>query len=350
LKAESKEMSKQKQKLELTWVGKDKRPKLEPRILIEDSEKSYHAKERQSENDIFDNILIHGDNLLALKALEQEYAGKVKCVYLDPPFNIGSAFEHYDDNLEHSLWLNLMYQRLTIIRSLLAHDGGIALQLDDTEAAYCKVMMDEVFGRQNYITTVTIEAATISSFKTVNIGPTQVSNFIFLYAKDKSSFTYYPPYLGSRDVDLGHFSRFIENFEENHDRWRFKSINSHILNELGFQADNPNKQWRLAKAALGDEEATSKVLELANEFALENAHRVFETKTLQKPSKWLHEYIRSSKEKNEVIKLDRDGLDPIYIYKGRQVYFLGKGLREVDGEPAIARPVSKRRWSQFSIR
>ena len=94
-----------KQKLELTWIGKEDRPKLEPRILIEEPEKSYHAAHRVTENDIFDNRLIFGDNLLALKALEQEFTGKVKCVFIDPPYNTGSAFEHYDDGLEHSIWL-----------------------------------------------------------------------------------------------------------------------------------------------------------------------------------------------------------------------------------------------------
>ena len=100
-------MSYQKTKLELTWIGKDVRPKLEPRILLEDAEKSYHAKHRVSENDIFDNQLIFGDNLLALKALEQEFSGKIKCVFIDPPYNTGSAFEHYDDGVEHSIWLSL---------------------------------------------------------------------------------------------------------------------------------------------------------------------------------------------------------------------------------------------------
>ncbi len=91
-----------KQKLELTWIGKENRPKLEPRILIEDLEKSYHAAHLVTDNDIFDNRLIFGDNLLALKALEAEFAGKVKCVFIDPPYNTGSAFTHYDDGLEHS--------------------------------------------------------------------------------------------------------------------------------------------------------------------------------------------------------------------------------------------------------
>ena len=140
-----------KQKLELTWIGKDARPKLEPRILLENPSKSYHAKQRVSEGDIFDNRLIFGDNLLALKALEQEFAGKVKCVFIDPPYNTGSAFTHYDDGLEHSIWLGLMRDRLEVIRHLLSEDGSLWITIDDNEAHYLKVLCDEVFGRVNFV-------------------------------------------------------------------------------------------------------------------------------------------------------------------------------------------------------
>lgn len=143
-----------KQKLELTWVGKEKRPKLEPRILIEDPDKSYHAKHRVLDNDIFDNRLIFGDNLLALKALEQDLSGKVKCVFIDPPYNTGSAFTHYDDGLEHSIWLGLMRDRLEIIRKLLSDDGSLWITIDDNEAHYLKVLCDEVFGRPNFVANV----------------------------------------------------------------------------------------------------------------------------------------------------------------------------------------------------
>ena len=125
-----------KQRLELTWIGKDARPRLEPRILLEDPTKSHHAKHRVTENDIFDNRLIFGDNLLALKALEQEFAGKVKCVFIDPPYNTGSAFTHYDDGLEHSIWLGLMRDRLEIIRRLMSEDGSLWITIDDNEAHY----------------------------------------------------------------------------------------------------------------------------------------------------------------------------------------------------------------------
>ncbi len=143
-----------KTKLELTWIGKDERPKLEPRILIEDPAKSYHAEVRHSDGDIFDNMLIHGDNLLALKALESEFTGKVKCVFIDPPYNTGSAFEHYDDGLEHSIWLSMMRDRLEIIRKLLSEDGSLWISIDDNEAHYLKVLCDQVFGRRNFIANI----------------------------------------------------------------------------------------------------------------------------------------------------------------------------------------------------
>lgn len=146
-----------KQKLELTWIGKDVRPKLEPRILLEDANKSYHAKHRNNESDIFNNRLIFGDNLLALKALEQEFTGKVKCIYIDPPYNTGSAFEHYDDALEHSIWLGLMRDRLEVLRRLLTPQGFICCHIDDSEGQYLKVLMDEVFGRSNYLVTIYVQ-------------------------------------------------------------------------------------------------------------------------------------------------------------------------------------------------
>tara|TARA_R110001599_G_scaffold56410_5_gene156064 strand:+ start:21529 stop:23196 length:1668 start_codon:yes stop_codon:yes gene_type:complete len=142
---------KSKTKLELTWIGKGNRPKLEPRILVEDPSKSYHATHKVAENDVFDNKLIYGDNLLALKALEQEYTGKFKCVFIDPPYNTGNAFAHYDDGVEHSIWLSLIRDRLEIIRNLLSEDGSLWITIDDNEAHYLKVLCDEIFGRFNFV-------------------------------------------------------------------------------------------------------------------------------------------------------------------------------------------------------
>lgn len=171
-----------KQKLELTWIGKENRPKLEPRILLEDHTQSYHAKQRVTEHDIFDNWLIFGDNLLALKALEQEFTGKVKCIFIDPPYNTGSAFEHYDDGLEHSIWLSLMRDRLELLRRLLTEDGSIWITLDDNEAHYFKVMADEVFGRRNFVTTF-VWQKTLTRRNDAKI-VSSAHDYVLVYARD----------------------------------------------------------------------------------------------------------------------------------------------------------------------
>jgi len=142
-------------KLELTWIGKENRPQLEPRILLEDINKSFHAKLRISRDDFFDNKLIFGDNLLALKSLENNYAGKVKCIFIDPPYNTGSAFEHYDDGVEHSVWLGLMRDRLELIRKLLSDDGSLWITIDDNECHYLKILCDEIFFRDNFVRHIT---------------------------------------------------------------------------------------------------------------------------------------------------------------------------------------------------
>lgn len=136
-----------KQRLELDWVGKNDEIKLEPRILLKSEANSRGAKNSG-------NLLIHGDNLLALKALEQDYEGRIQCIAIDPPYNTGSAFTHYDDGIEHSLWLSLMKARLEILKRLLRPDGTIWISIDDNEAHYLKVLCDEIFERRNFIANV----------------------------------------------------------------------------------------------------------------------------------------------------------------------------------------------------
>ena len=172
--------NKRMQKLELTWVGKDEPIAVEPRILIEDAERSNRAKDPNTEN-----LLIHGDNLLALKALEAKYAGKVKCIYIDPPYNTGSAFEHYDDNLEHSKWLNLMRPRLEILWRLLSNDGSIWISIDDDERDYLKVMCDEIFGRSSFIASIVWQKR-YSRENREAIG--DVHEYILVYARNRDLF------------------------------------------------------------------------------------------------------------------------------------------------------------------
>jgi adenine-specific DNA-methyltransferase len=172
-----------KQRLELDWIDKDVRPRLEPRILLEGSEKSHHAKNRVTENDIFDNRLIFGDNLLALKALEHELTGKVKCIFIDPPYNTGSAFMHYDDGIEHSLWLSLMRDRVDLLRRMLADDGSLWITIDDTECHYLKVVCDEIFGRANFVSNVIWQKKSSPQSNATWLSDSH--DHILVYAKDK---------------------------------------------------------------------------------------------------------------------------------------------------------------------
>lgn len=165
------------QRLELTWIGKGTEPRVEPRILLHDSTKDYGDPNTN-------NMLIHGDNLIALKALEQEFSGQVKCVYIDPPYNTGSAFEQYDDNLEHSTWLNLMVPRLQIIRNLLTPDGTLWISIDDDEHAYLKVLCDEVMGRNNFVANCIWHKKHTRSNDAKWFSDNH--DYILVYAKDKS--------------------------------------------------------------------------------------------------------------------------------------------------------------------
>ncbi len=175
-----------KPKLELTWIGKDQQPKLEPRILIEDPEKSYGDKNTE-------NMIIYGDNLLALKALEQDFTGKIKCIYIDPPYNTGGAFEQYDDNLEHSIWLNLIKPRIEILRNLLSEDGSIWISIDDDESHYLKVLCDEVFGRKNFVNNIIWEKKTAPQANSQWF--TDSHDHILVYARNKNL---WHPYLMPR--------------------------------------------------------------------------------------------------------------------------------------------------------
>jgi len=201
-------MTVQRQKFELTWIGKENRPRLEPRILLEDPEMSYLAPHRVSDADLFDNRVIFGDNLLALKALEQEFTGKIKCIYIDPPYNTGSAFEHYDDGVEHSLWLTLMRDRLSLLRQLLAESGSIWINLDDNEAHYCKVLCDEIFGRSNFLANVIWEKADSPRMDAEFFSSRH--DHLLVYAKDRSA-TAWNRLIQTEDEAPAHYDKIDES-------------------------------------------------------------------------------------------------------------------------------------------
>ncbi len=191
-------------KLELTWYGKDEPIRVEPRLLIENPALSNVEMDTDT-----GNILIHGDNLLALKALETQFAGQVKCIYIDPPYNTGAAFDHYDDNLEHSTWLHLMYARLCILRNLLAEDGFFCCQIDDSEGAYLKVLLDEVFGRNNYLNTFYIQVRYANKTLAEDSDYQKIIEQCHVYAKQRTLAKLNRP---QAEYDIGKFKwRVVED-------------------------------------------------------------------------------------------------------------------------------------------
>ena len=200
------------QKLELTWIGKGQEPAVEPRILLHDASKDYG-------DPAADNMLIHGDNLLALKALEQEFAGQVKCIYIDPPYNTGEAFDEYDDNLEHSIWLHLMYQRLKLLHKLLANDGVIFVQLNDDEMNYCKVIMDEVFGRSNFVNLISVKTKNSSGASGGGEDKKLKKNIEYIICYGKPDFMRFNPVFTS--VEL---SKYLEDMRANNVSFKYTTV------------------------------------------------------------------------------------------------------------------------------
>jgi adenine-specific DNA-methyltransferase len=319
-----------KQKLELTWIGKDKRPKLEPRILLEDPDKSYHAKQRVSGNDIFDNRLIFGDNLLALKALEQEFSGKVKCVYIDPPFNTQQAFEHYDDGYEHSIWLGLIRDRAEALRRLMSDDGTLFVHIDDNELGYLIVLLDEVFGRANRVSVVSFKQGSATGHKSINPGVVSTTNFILIYAKNKSAWT--PNRVFTTRVERDkRYGQYIENYEEPFETWRFTTLASAFAASL-------NLPERGIKKTLGDEYE-----EKIASFVIQNAGRVIQ---LARPdysavSSAAREMIDASRaDPSLVMKLGREGYSDMYFIGGQRILFYSDKLKLIDGEYVAGEPLT----------
>ena len=276
-----------KQKLELTWIGKGQEPKLEPRILIENPEYSYGDQNTE-------NILIHGDNLLALKAREQDDDGKIKCIYIDPPDNTGSAVELYDDNLEHSTWLSLINLRIKQLWNLLSKDGLIWISIDDREVHYLKILCDEIFGRNNYISTICVKMSTASGVKTSHREKTIIKEkeFVLCYAKDASNIKLKPQYTPKIEWDE-EFQYFLDkNNSDIPENWQVRRLKD-VLNEHKIDFNPINNDFK--------------------EFVAKYANSI-----------WRRAFIRS-----EYKELSQRSPDKIftdikrenYYYRGRQMYF-----------------------------
>jgi adenine-specific DNA-methyltransferase len=320
----------QKQRLELTWIGKDTRPRLEPRILIEDPDKSYHASRRLTENDIFDNRLIFGDNLLALKALEAEFTGQVKCVYIDPPFNTQQAFEHYDDGIEHSIWLSMMRDRIDIIAKLLAPAGSIFVHIDDNELGYLIALMDEVFGRHNRIAIITFKQSSASGPKSINPGLVTTNNYILYYAKDKAAWSPNRVFVPTCRDDR--YSKFIENYDRSYENWNLVQLKDAFLRAHRLVS------WNDAKLRF-----LERLEDKLSDFVLENADRV--VRTARVAPKDVNESARralldSTNTFGKVFKSERLDKEDYYFLNGEQLIFYKTKTKVIDGKLSTASPLT----------
>lgn len=301
-------------KLELTWVGKGQEMKLEPRILIENPKLSNTEQDKDTEN-----MLIHGDNLLALKALESKYAGQIKCIYIDPPYNKGSRIDAdgkeigYDDGVEHSVWLSLMKARLECLRNLLANEGSIWISIDEKESHYLKVLCDEVFGRSNYVIQITIKRGSVSGHKAVNPTPVQICDLMLVYAKDKEKWVYQPVYK-ERDYDKA-YNQFIENIDAPYSEWKFIPLNE-----------------AMAKFKLNIDKMIERFPTQVIRFAQPDYKGVGQE---------TRELIDLSRQNPTVIyKQTRNGYPDIYLLNGNRILFYRDKLKLINGKMVTAELVT----------
>lgn len=294
-------------KLELMWIGKDDEPlAIEPRLLLYTPEYSFGEVETgtlANGKPWPGNMLVHGDNLLALRALEQDFSGQIQCIYIDPPYNTGSAFEHYDDNKEHSIWLSLMKARLVILHRLLSETGLIWITLDDNEVHYCKVMCDEIFGRKNFLGNVIWQHSIQgkNDAKTFSLS----HNHILVYAKSDAFIRYKLPREEKHNVNYSNPDNDPKG------PWRSGDVRSPNLREnlkynittpSGKTILSPEKGWRWSKELLYSKIETGEIFFSSDEKRIIRKIYLKDQDGRVPDSLWLGEDSGTTREANTELK------------------------------------------------
>ena len=311
-----------KGKLELTWVGKYDDKVIEPRILVEDREKSYGDPHSE-------NMLIHGDNLIALQALQQDFAGKIKCIYIDPPFNTGQAFENYDDNLEMSIWLSLMRKRIQLLHELLSDDGTMFVHIDDGYLPYITILLDEVFGRHNRLYLITFKQGAATGHKAINPGCVTTTNYIVMVAKDKALWKPNRVYTKKTARDT-RYTKFITNIQDPFSEWNIVTLTEAYASAKGLSLTDARKEIKENPKLMDD-------------FVMSNAASVIRTARpdMKSVGKDIQEKIKESLEDQTSIHyLHRENNPDMYFIKGERILFYKDKLREIDGELVTAEPLT----------
>ena len=305
------------------WVEKNDIKVSEPRILK--LVKEYG--DTSGLKDPLDNALIRGDNLLALRTLvemfkEREEKDKVKCIYIDPPYNTGTAFDHYEDNLMHSEWFTMMRDRLFLLNKLLRSDGAIFVQISDHEEHYLRVILDEVFGRHNFVNRITVKTRAPSGFKSVNPGVYETAEYILIYAKNKPLWTYYPQYTEC-EYDKN-YSKIIKNKLEDPKNWEITNLVDYFIVKEKY------KSTKDAKEKLGKHGFIARI----GEFALENSDKVFRYAAISDSGagKETVELKKKSLKSDKMFIQVREGYPNRYIHKGNELAFYTKKIRKINGK------------------
>jgi len=288
-----------------------------------------------------DNLIIKGNNLLALHSLLPRFRGQVKLIYIDPPYNTGNDSFGYNDRFNHSTWLTFMENRLSAAKQLLGDDGAIFVSINYIELPYLMAICDEIFGRDNFVSLVTIQVATTASYRSINVCPVNVSEYLLVYARDRRRLEMRPLYV---ETDYSEdYAHFIENFEDSYTDWQLTTLNEIIYEKQGV------KNWREFRDKFGERWKQVR-FELKSQFAIQKKERVVSLNTLQKPSRAVQEMIEYSRlNRGKVFRFERgDKKPPIYIYNGRTLAFYGGKVREVDGELAPTEILTNI-WSDISF-
>ena len=278
------------------------------------------------------NLLVHGDNLAVLRALLPRFAGKVRCAYLDPPYNSGRTFAEYADARAPDEWDAMMRPRLEALRPLVAEDGAVFVQIDDTQLARLTLLMDAVFGARNRISTVTIVRSAPTGHKAINAGPVHVSDFLLVYAKDRKKWRYRAQVRVRDSFDVA-YSTWLDDPDAKPARWRFRPLKAAVAEALGHASP------RDAVRALGREAFIARV----------HAHALRKARHVVRFAQPRYEAIgqaaqrivdRSRAEPERVFVLEREGRPPFIVRGGNRILFLADKVRDVDGQPAIVEPLT----------
>ena len=282
------------------------------------------------------NLLVQGDNLLAMKALMPYFRGRVQCVFIDPPFNTGKDFPHYDDSMQHTQWLEFMHPRLTLMRNMLSEDGSVWVAIDIREMPYLKVMMDEIFGRKNFVNLITNTTAP-SGFKTTADNIFTGANYLCVYAKKKDRFNEHfktRKIYVARDFDAA-YSKFLENPDAHYSKWKWCSLKDKFAEHLGYK--DAREAMKEIKKLFGDVAESAFEKPLAK-FALANAKQVFRTAAFTGGARTRRQQTidKSARERNKVFV--HPGEDQNYhILGGERMIFYDKTLVDIDGQKVPGR-------------